>query len=184
VANSLGSEVLQLFVKKGWRWPRWVGAVVMVTLLSACYPTYNWRELPIADGLATLAFPSRVETASRSVSLAGQPVQFTLTTTQVNDIVFSAGYAQLPADRTQQQVLEVRKALVQTLAASVGQQAPPQAYESEVFRLEADTTGQPLVMVARVLVHHDVALRVVASGPPEVLTDEIAKEFMQSLRLR
>jgi hypothetical protein len=39
-------------------------------------------------------------------------------------------------------------------------------------------------MFAKVLVHYDVAMRVVASGPPQELTDELAGEFMRSLKLR
>ena len=153
-------------------------------LLTACYPTYNWREIPVADGLAILAFPAKVDTAKRNVELAGMPVTFVLTSADVNDVVFSIGWAQLPAQSTSEQRQAAQRTLVDTLATSVGQAAPATAMQSEVFRLETNRDGKSLAMVARVLVHYDIVMRVVASGPPDVLTEELAGEFMRSLKLR
>lgn len=153
-------------------------------LLSACYPTYNWRELPVADGLARLAFPAKVDTAKRDIELAGMPVTFVLTSTDVNDVVFSIGWAQLPAQSTNEQRQGAANVLVDSLAASMGEPAPPAAYEAEVFRLQSSRDGKSLTMVARVLVHYDIVMRVVTSGPPDVLTDELATEFMRSLKLQ
>lgn len=161
-----------------------LGLLIGLLLLSACYPTYNWRELPIADGLATLAFPAKVDTAKRDIELAGMPVTFVLTSADVNDVVFSVGWAQLPMQSTSEQRQAAQRALVESLAATMGQPAPPTAFESDVFRLETNRSGKPLAMVARVLVHYDIVMRVVASGPPDVLTDELATEFMRSLKLR
>lgn len=152
--------------------------------LTACYPTYNWRELPVADGLATLAFPAKVDTAKRDINLAGMPVTFVLSSADVNDVVFSIGWAQLPAQSSATERKAAQRSLIDSLASSMGQPAPPQAYEAEVFRLRSDRQGRSLAMVARVLVHYDIVMRIVASGPPDVLTEELATEFMRSLTLR
>lgn len=152
--------------------------------LAACYPTYNWRELPVADGLATLAFPAKADTAKRNIELAGMPVTFVLTSADVNDVVFSVGWAQLPTQSTPEQRVAAQRALTDSLAASIGQPAPSRAYEAEVFRLESSRDGRSLAIVARVLVHYDIVMRVVASGPPDVLTEDLAQEFMRSLKLR
>ena len=152
--------------------------------LVACYPTYNWRELSVADGLAVLAFPGKVETAQRDIELAGIPVTFVLSGTEVKNTVFSVGHARLPGKTTETERVAVKRALVDSLASGMSQNAPEQAYQGEVFRLEAQVSDRSLVMFARVLVHYDVAMRVVASGPPQELTDELAGEFMRSLKLR
>jgi hypothetical protein len=153
-------------------------------LLSACYPTYNWRELPVADGLATLAFPGKVDTVKRDIELAGMPVTFVLTTTEVNDTVFSIGWAQLPLQSTSEQRQAAQAALVESLAASMDQPVPEIAMTGEMFRLESARDGKALAMVARVLVHYDVAMRVVATGPPELLTEEVSQNFIRSLELK
>jgi hypothetical protein len=160
-----------------------LGVLAAVLLLSACYPTYNWRELPVADGLATLAFPGKVDTVKRDIELADMPVTFVLTTTEVNDTVFSIGWAQLPLQSTPEQRVAAQQALVDSLAASMGQRAPAIAMSGEMFRLETERDGQALAMVARVLVHYDVAMRVVATGPPDLLTQEVSQAFMRSLKL-
>ena len=158
--------------------------LVGVLLLSACYPTYNWRELPVADGLATLAFPDKVNTVKRDIELAGMPVTFVLTSTEVNDTVFSIGWAQLPMQSTPEQRVAAQQALVDSLAASMGQAAPPIAMSGEMFRMQTQRDGQALDMVARVLVHYDVAMRVVATGHPDLLTQEVSQAFMRSLKLK
>lgn len=153
-------------------------------LVSACYPTYNWRELPVADGLATLAFPAKVDTVKRDLDLAGMPVTFVLTSTDVNDVVFSIGWAQLPLQSTPEQRQSAQRLLVDSLAATMSQPAPTDAYAGEVFRLESNRDGRSLAMVAKVLVHYDIVMRVVATGPPDLLTEELQTEFMRSLKLR
>lgn len=160
------------------------GLLVCLLLLTACYPTYNWRELPVADGLATLAFPAKVDTAKRDIELAGMPVTFVLTTAEVNEVVFSIGWAQLPAQSTPEQRKAAQRTLVDSLAASMSKPAPASAYEADVFRLETSRDGRALAMVARVLVHYDIVMRVVVSGPPDELTQDLAQEFMRSLKLR
>lgn len=161
-----------------------LGVLVSLLILTACYPTYNWRELPVADGLATLAFPAKVETAKREIELSGMPVTFVLTSADVNDVVFSIGWAQMPLQSTAEQRQAAQRALVDSLAGSIGQAVPASAYEAEVFRLDTTGQGRSLAVVARVLVHYDIVMRVVATGPPDVLTDELANEFMRSLRLK
>lgn len=153
-------------------------------LLCACYPTYNWRELPVADGLATLAFPGKVDTVKRDIELAGMPVTFVLTTTEVNDTVFSIGWAQLPTQSTDEQRQAAQTSLVNSLAATMDQPAPDIAMTGEMFRLETTRDGDTLAMVARVLVHYDVAMRVVATGPPDLLTEEVSQNFIRSLELK
>lgn len=167
-----------------WRLKHHLLVVACAVFLTGCYPEYNWRELPVGDGLATLAFPAKVDKAARPVELGGLKVTFDLTSAEANDTLFSFGYAQLPQGHTPAQAKAVQRALIDSLAASMGKPAPPQAYAGEVFRLASEVRGQSLVMVARVLVHHDIAMRVVASGPPDRLTDDVAQEFMRSLVLR
>jgi hypothetical protein len=162
---------------------RW--AVLLLTMvLAACYPRYNWRELPVADGLAVLAFPARIDVAQREVVLAGLKVNFVLTSAKVDDSLFSFGYAQLPPESARPAREAARQALIDSLAKGMGQEAPASAQEGTVFKLVSAQGESPLVVFARVVLHHDVVMRVVASGPPTELTDEIAREFMRSLVLR
>lgn len=161
-----------------------IGGLLLVLALAGCYPTYNWREVPVADGLAVMAFPGKVESAERQIELAGIEVTFVLSGTEVQNTIFSVGHAQLPLDTSEAQRQAVQRSLVDSLVAGIGQDAPLAAYEGQAFTLEVQAPDMSMRMFARVLIHYDVAIRVVAWGPSESLTNEIGQEFMRSLRLR
>ena len=162
---------------------RWL-ALVCLLMLAGCYPHHNWREMPVADGLAVIAFPARVETAARKIELADQQLEFVLSTAKVDRTLFSFGYAQLPAASTLAQRVAVQAAMVQSLTAGLGAQPTPEALAGALFQLESPDVARPLVVAARVLLHYDVVMRVVVSGPPEELSDALIQEFMRSLVLR
>ena len=161
-----------------WRW--WL---CLLVFLVGCTPEYNWREVEVADGRAKLAFPARVQTDQRAVSLGGNKLPFHLTSASVNDAVFAVGYMKLPDNMSEAEASQVVRDLVNSLAARTGKRAPDAAYDSKVFELEAVVAGRPSRMLARVLVHRGMVIQVVASGPSSVLSQEHANEFMRSLRL-
>lgn len=156
----------------------------MAMVLVGCYPRYNWRELPVADGLAVVAFPARADVAQRDVEIAGQRLTFVLTSAKVDNTLFSFGYAQLPAGSTPAVREAVRQAMVDSLAAGMGKPPPASAQDGAVFQLVSANDRAPLVVFARVVLHHDVVMRLVASGPPQELTPTLGNEFMRSLALR
>ena len=42
------------------------GAIVALAAIVACSPSYNWRELDVADGHVRAAFPDTVKTETRT----------------------------------------------------------------------------------------------------------------------
>lgn len=158
--------------------------LVLVGLLSACYPKYNWRELSVADGLAVAAFPARVDTAQREIVLNDMKLTFELTSATIDKTVFSVGYSQLPMDSTPAQRQEAQRAMAMSLASAMGQPLPEQAFAGEAFVLKSLEAQTPLVMHARVVLYYDVVIRQIAAGPIEDLTPEIAQEFMRSFKIR
>ena len=158
--------------------------LVLVGVLSGCYPKFNWRELSVADGLAVAAFPARVDTAQRDIELNGMKLTFVLTSTTIDKTVFSVGHSQLPMDSTPAQRQEAQRAMVTSLASALGQPVPDEAFEGKPFVLKSPEAQPPLVMYARVVLYHDVVIRQIAAGPMDELTPEIAQEFMRSFKIR
>src|SRR5690606_5785252 len=72
------------------------GAAILLTVLTACTPEHNWREMPAADGAVRVAFPSRPQSEARKLPLAGESVPFTLTASVVGKSVFAVGHLDLP----------------------------------------------------------------------------------------
>ena len=160
-----------------------LAAVLAALALCACTPQYNWRETAVADGNAQIAFPAQVRTEERPLYVDGARMTFSLTSASVGPAVFAVGYAKLPADATE----DLGKSLVQRLVTSLaanGGEPPEGANQGDVFELETNVAGQPSRLVARVLVHRDILIEVVASGPKSALALEQAHDFMRSLVLR
>lgn len=152
-------------------------------LLGACTPEYNWRETIVADGNAQVAFPARIRTEERPMSFDGVQLTFSLTSASVGDAVFAVGYAKLPPDANEEFSRSLVRRTVMSLAASGGEPSDA-AFAGEVFQLDTQVAGQASRLVARVLVHRDTLIEVVASGPKAALAPEQAGDFMRSLVLR
>lgn len=80
-----------------WVFPSWpahalVGAAL---LLSACSPTFNWRELR-PEGVPLLALmPCKPETAVRPVPLLGQPTELHMHSCETSGLTFAIAWADL-----------------------------------------------------------------------------------------
>jgi hypothetical protein len=154
-------------------------------LLGACTPTYNWREVAIADGAARANFPARVATDTRDITLAGHSLRFSLVSSRVGDAVFAVGYAPLPAtlaaDPAGQRDLAV--ALVRSLHENL-RAAPPAtlpAYGTDI-EIRGQAGGQPVWALGRVWIRGGMLVEAVATGSEKGLPPDPAREFVGSLR--
>jgi hypothetical protein len=76
---------------------RYAAVAALLAALAACSPRYNWREVSVAAGAATAAFPDKPETQRRALPYEGGQVEFFLTAAQVDGAAFAVGYAPWPA---------------------------------------------------------------------------------------
>ncbi|WP_254926232.1 hypothetical protein [Bordetella genomosp. 11] len=154
-------------------------------LLAACSPTYNWREVLIADGAARATFPDRPATDTRDIRLGGRDLRFSLTSARVGDAVFAVGYAPLPpalaADPAGQR--ELADALVRALYANLGAEPPatPPAYGTDI-EVRGHAGGRPVWALGRVWVQGGLLVEAVATGSEKGLPAAPAREFVGSLR--
>lgn len=169
------------------RFALWVFCVLLFGL-AGCTPEYNWREQRVAEDRAVIAFPARVQTEKRALSVNGVQLDFSLSAANVGESVFAVGYAPLAADVP----AEVQAMLVKSLVESLLARAEPTqrslleaaALQGEVFEFETLVAKQSSLMMARVFVHRGMLIQVVVSGPKKALSNENAKEFMRSLVLK
>ena len=161
----------------------WFSGLVLALLLG-CSPEFNWRELGVADGRATVAFPAKVQTEQRQIQIDGQTLAFSLSAANVGPAVFAVGFAALPENASQSVQQSMTRALLGSLFASSGQTPTQAALDGQVFELETLVAKQPSLLIARVLVHRGMLMQVVASGPKQALPREQALEFMRSLTLK
>ncbi|CAM3398410.1 Lipoprotein [Bordetella sputigena] len=154
-------------------------------LLGACTPTYNWREVEIADGAARANFPARPGTDTRDIGLGGRTLRFSLTSARVEDAVFAVGYAPLPEDLASDAAAQRKLAgdLVRALHENLHATPPAAAPEYGVdVVVRGQAGGHPVWALARVWVRDGLLVEAVATGSEHGLPEGPAREFVGSLR--
>ncbi|KDB79828.1 hypothetical protein [Bordetella bronchiseptica] len=156
-------------------------------LLAACSPSYNWREIDVADGRVRAAFPGRVQTDTRDLTLAEVPLRFSLTSARVEQAVFAIGHAPLPpevaADPARRRALG--EALARSLYANLGVQPPdPLPAPGADIEIHAPPGERDDWLLARVWATDDMLIEAVAAGTRQTLPAERAREFIDAVELR
>lgn len=161
-----------------------LAAALSAFVLTACSPTYDWREINVADGAAQAAFPAKVRTEKRTVSLGGQKVDFSLAAASVHDGVFAVGHARLPAGAAADPASRAAlgAALMRSLYENL-QVQPPASFPAygEPIEIHGNAGGKPVWLLARVWVQGDMLVEAVATGSEQGLPAEQAREFVKSL---
>ncbi|WP_454692082.1 hypothetical protein [Achromobacter aloeverae] len=159
-------------------------AGMLAALLSACSPTYDWRELEVADGAARAAFPARMRKESRDIALDGASLAYTLEAARVDQAVFAVGHASLaglPDARREALAKALVRALYRNLKAEPPADLPPAGSDISV---RGEAGGKPVLLLARVWVRGDLLIEAVATGPADKLPPAEAETFVHSLRFR
>ncbi|OAE62881.1 hypothetical protein A7J71_04635 [Achromobacter insolitus] len=164
------------------------GAIAALALVvTACSPSYNWREVDVADGHARAAFPDRVTTDTRDLRLDTHTLRFTLTSATVGEAVYAVGSAPLPPDIAKDPAAKqaLGMALMHSLYANM--QAPPPnewpPYGQDI-EVQGKAMGKPGWLRARVWVTDTMLIEAVAAGTVESLPAERAQEFLRSVVIK
>lgn len=87
-----------LFCPNSERWSRCVSQVFILSCLytlTACSPTFNWRDVRPEKTTLTAQFPCKPEKVVRALELAGQPVSMTMLFCEAGGATFTLAYADI-----------------------------------------------------------------------------------------
>lgn len=167
--------------------------------LSACSPTFNWRELRPENTRLSLLLPCKAEKAQKTVPMGGAPVELNLQGCDTGDLTFAIASADVkdaalvPAVLAQWQAATLlnMKAPAPMAAASAGQDAATQVLPLKL----AGSSAPPLLVRALGRQGDGAAVRgqaaYFAQGSQvfqaviygKKIPDEIAETFFASLKL-
>lgn len=71
------------------------GALALLGLVAACSPALNWRTVPLPEAAITITLPCKPDQASRTVELAGAPVQLAMTGCDADGATLAVSHAAL-----------------------------------------------------------------------------------------
>jgi hypothetical protein len=160
-------------------------AVATLTGAAACSPTFDWREMPVAQGRARVLFPAKPVTATREITLAGKGYAMTLTGARVAAAQFAAGSITCaPADAPQAAQAWAQAMLKNIDATSSAVTITlPNAQGALEAQGQGMLEGKPTRLHARFAWRGDQVYGVIAAGPVQDLSAEHAKQFAHSLVL-
>lgn len=150
--------------------------LAIASLLLACSPKFNWREMRGAGAPYQIALPAKPASHARLVNLDGLQVTMTMTAAEVNGVTFAVGAAEVPDAAQAQKALQVMKAaLVRNIGGKITQEmssAPGVAPQM----IEIEALGQSRVMLARFAVKGKFVYQLVVVGPEKSMSQAVARE--------
>jgi hypothetical protein len=163
-----------------------IGLVAAIFIAgTGCSPNFNWREVQGIDPSYTVLLPAKPSSHSRTVDLDGLHVTMTMTAAETDDVNFAV--ASIKVDDESQRhaaLLAMQKAMLQNIHGEIAQQKVIALKDgttmTEIHAVGKTSAGRSLSLFARFGEHGQDIFQVVALGPSDKLTSEIADTFLSS----
>ena len=174
--------ICAMFVNKSFL----IGLVAAIFIASTgCSPNFNWREVQGTDPAYTVLLPAKPSSHSRTVDLDGLHVTMTMAAAETDDVNFAV--ASIKVDDESQRhaaLLAMQKAMLLNIRGDVAQQKVIALKDgttmTEIHATGKTSSGSQLSLFARFGEHGQDVFQVVALGPSDKLTSEIADTFLSS----
>ncbi|HWK71262.1 hypothetical protein [Pollutimonas sp. M17] len=158
--------------------------MLLSSLLAACSPQYNWRQLTVAGGAVTAFFPDKPVTQERSLPFSGHAIAFSMTSATVDGALFTVAYAALPeALRADEAVRkEFAAAVVGSLYRNLGQE-PPQTIpvSGESFTIEGESPDGAITLQARAWLTGQGLVEGIVTAARDRFPEPQAAEFLHGV---
>lgn len=170
-------------------WGKWVLSLVLLALLTACSPRYDWRPVSLAGGAVTSALPDKPVARSRTLDFAGHNVTLTFLLAEVHGALFAVGYAPLPASLQHDEALrtEMGRQVIESFYHGLNV-ARPQTLPAfgKPFWLQGTSAGasKPTALRAVVWVTPRALVEAMVTADAAAFPDHEAARFLDSTTLR
>jgi hypothetical protein len=164
-------------------------AALSISLLSACSPKHDWREVRAENGRYLIALPGKPATLSRSIDLDGLPLTMTMTASEIDGVTFAVGSAELPdAGQSGKALTAMQTALLRNIGGTLRSEKPfadggPAGKEIEALGAPSQATGgQPRLLLARFTARDRRIYQLLVTGPEKSVSREAADTFFSSFK--
>ncbi|MFZ6862087.1 hypothetical protein ACO0K7_05595 [Undibacterium sp. Ji67W] len=149
-----------------------------ILLLSACNPTFNWREIHSNDAPFSVLMPGKADSFSQDIQLAGVPVKMTMTATDVGGLNFAVGSVKLAdASKTDEVLGAMQNGMIKNIQGNI---TKPVTATNTVLEVQGKVGGSDVVMAARFLNHGSWVYQVIVLGPQNKMSPDVIETFMSS----
>ncbi|WP_308633165.1 hypothetical protein [Massilia sp. R2A-15] len=162
--------------------------------LTACSPTYNWRDYSSQDAPYRVMFPDKPSVHKRSIDIGGATVEMTMTAVDVDGAIFAVGSAQAPdAAKAQAALASMKTALVNNIGATVTQEKTAAAAAvsggsgTQGASIDMEATGArngvPMKLIGHFESRDKRFYQVIVMGKASKIPREQADQFLSSFKL-
>lgn len=164
------------------------------TALTACSPTYNWRDYNSPDGSYHVLFPAKPASYTRQIDLDGMKVNMTMTAAEVEDTMFAVGSAEAPdAAHAQAALAAMKTALVRNIGAKITSEKAAAASvasdksSTQRAALDIEASGSQNGVPMRLIGHFEARdkrfYQVIVMGKASAIQPEQTEQFLSSFKL-
>lgn len=168
--------------------------LLAAAVLTACNPTYNWRDYTSQDAPYRVMFPGKPTVHKRTIDIGGMPVEMTMTAVDVSGTTFAVGSAEAPdADKAQAAVAAMKTALVRNIGATVSKEKSSAAAtasgtgSTQSTSIDIEATGMqkgtPMKLIGHFESRNKRFYQVIVMGKEKAVSPEQAEQFMSSFKL-
>jgi hypothetical protein len=168
--------------------------VLGAALLTACSPTYNWRDYSSPDAPFRVMFPDKPAVHKRSIDVGGMQVDMTMTAVDVDGTTFAVGSAEAPdAAKAAAAVGAMKTALVRNIGATVTKEKSSAAATASGANSTQTTSidieakgmqkGAPMKLVGHFESRDKRFYQVIVMGKEKSLSPEQTEQFISSFKL-
>lgn len=158
--------------------------------LSACFPTFDWRDVRGVDAPYTILMPAKPTQFSREITLADNALTMQMSACDVSGISFAVGAIKLPDPNKGPVILAaMKKGMVSNIRKSAGQDAASaqdSADSAGQERVEVEASapnGDKLKLVGRFVIRGEWAYQVVMLGSSKKMTETVIDTYLTSFKV-
>lgn len=158
-----------------------LAAIVLVFLISACSPKFDWREVRGSMAPFTVLLPAKPASFSREMELGGVKLQMHMTAADAEGVSFAVGCARVDeAGKIPEVLAAMQSGMLKNIQGTAATPSPPGSDQMEASgKLQ---NGQPVKLVGRFVAHGPWVYQVVAIGREKAMTPEVLDTFMTSFK--
>lgn len=160
-----------------------------VLLLSACTPTYDWREVQGPDASYVVTLPSKPSSQSRSVELAGSRATMHMNVASAGGATFAVATARLANNDEALAALQAMKtALVKNINGKIVQEkavaarTATETVELEALGPPAKQGDQPRRLIARFVIDNQRVFQLAVVGGEDSISRDAVDTFFTSFK--
>ena len=166
----------------------------IIVVTSGCTPTYDWREVRSEEGGWIAVFPEKPVEVTRTITLPdlSGPLRLTLRSGRIGETMFAVGWTDTASESVRAALETAMLNNLQAVASSIERKkithrSQPMIETSAEGLIKTDpaTPAVKASLWMRSLVRQGATPRVieiVAVGPKSALSEEAARQFIESLR--